>query len=228
MFWALPPWIFLQPKYILTHRRDGKSVSLLCGAGGHLQANQLPAESIGGGRVGAPLQRLCEREMPQCWRCTCAATAFLWHQVNLCADRMNTDSLPQVRKPLIYHAAMANLLANSGVWTLSRELHALVVPSVHAPMCCDCSCSHGLAAQVRCIAAVLLLVGRGLEAPSLVACLLDVEQLPGKPQYCLAPEVCGPCSTSSVGPLHGTAMHPLNGMSTRPDAAASSVLHQKL
>lgn len=50
-----------------------------------------------------------------------------------------------------------------------------------------------LAAQVRCIAAVLLLVGRGLEAPSVVARLLDVQQLPGKPQYCLAPEVRGPC-----------------------------------
>lgn len=44
--------------------------------------------------------------------------------------------------------------------------------------------------QVRCIAAVLLLVGRGLEAPSIVACLLDVGNLPGKPQYCLAPEAC--------------------------------------
>lgn len=51
-----------------------------------------------------------------------------------------------------------------------------------------------LCAQVRCIAAVLLLVGRGLEAPSVVARLLDVPQLPAKPQYCLAPEVrAGPC-----------------------------------
>ncbi|KAK9824843.1 hypothetical protein WJX81_005826 [Elliptochloris bilobata] len=42
--------------------------------------------------------------------------------------------------------------------------------------------------QVRCIAAVLLLVGRGLEAPGVIARLLDVQRLPRKPQYCLAPE----------------------------------------
>ena len=44
-------------------------------------------------------------------------------------------------------------------------------------------------AQVRCIAAVLLMVGRGLEAPDVVASLLDIEAFPCKPQYTLAPEV---------------------------------------
>ena len=62
-----------------------------------------------------------------------------------------------------------------------------------------------LPAQVRCIAAVLLLVGRGLEAPSVVARLLDVPQLPGKPQYCLAPEVRGPGSARLRGCLNGAA-----------------------
>lgn len=45
--------------------------------------------------------------------------------------------------------------------------------------------------QIRCIAAVLLMVGRGLEAPSLVARLLDVTPqggVPAKPQYNMAPE----------------------------------------
>jgi tRNA pseudouridine38/39 synthase len=42
--------------------------------------------------------------------------------------------------------------------------------------------------QVRCIAAVLLMVGRGLEKPGVVAELLDVSRRPRKPQYALAPE----------------------------------------
>ena len=59
--------------------------------------------------------------------------------------------------------------------------------------------------QVRCIAAVLLLVGRGQEAPSVVARLLDVQHLPGKPQYCLAPEVRRPSFVRLRGCLHGSA-----------------------
>ncbi|KAI8473916.1 MAG: pseudouridine synthase [Monoraphidium minutum] len=42
--------------------------------------------------------------------------------------------------------------------------------------------------QVRCIAAVLLMVGRSLEPPSVVASLLDVTRVPSKPQYTLAPD----------------------------------------
>ena len=42
---------------------------------------------------------------------------------------------------------------------------------------------------MRCIAAVLLMVGRGLEAPDVVASLLDIDAYPCKPQYTLAPEV---------------------------------------
>ncbi|KAK9914986.1 hypothetical protein WJX75_003356 [Coccomyxa subellipsoidea] len=42
--------------------------------------------------------------------------------------------------------------------------------------------------QVRCMAAVLLLVGRGLESPDVVRRLLDVETNPLKPQYNMAPE----------------------------------------
>ncbi len=39
------------------------------------------------------------------------------------------------------------------------------------------------------MAAVLLLVGRGLESPDVVRRLLDVEDTPSKPQYNMAPEV---------------------------------------
>lgn len=42
--------------------------------------------------------------------------------------------------------------------------------------------------QVRCMAAVLLMVGRGKEDPSVVAALLDVGACPAKPLYGLASE----------------------------------------
>lgn len=42
--------------------------------------------------------------------------------------------------------------------------------------------------QVRCMVAVLLMVGQGQEAPEVVSQLLDVAALPCKPQYCMAPE----------------------------------------
>ncbi|XP_048476929.1 tRNA pseudouridine(38/39) synthase [Rhincodon typus] len=40
--------------------------------------------------------------------------------------------------------------------------------------------------QVRCMAAVLLLIGQGLEEPGVIAELLDVERNPCKPQYSMA------------------------------------------
>jgi tRNA pseudouridine38/39 synthase len=43
--------------------------------------------------------------------------------------------------------------------------------------------------QVRCMAAVLLMVGRGQEDPSIVRKLLDLEASPCKPQYAMAAEV---------------------------------------
>jgi tRNA pseudouridine38/39 synthase len=42
--------------------------------------------------------------------------------------------------------------------------------------------------QIRCIASILFLVGRGLEQVSIVNELLDVRRHPGKPSYALAPE----------------------------------------
>ena len=42
--------------------------------------------------------------------------------------------------------------------------------------------------QVRCMAAVLFLVGRRLEAPSIVDYLLDIAACPARPQYTMAPE----------------------------------------
>lgn len=43
--------------------------------------------------------------------------------------------------------------------------------------------------QIRCIMAILFLIGKGLEDPSVISSLLDVNTCPGKPQYNMASEV---------------------------------------
>ncbi|KAK1436396.1 hypothetical protein QVD17_02175 [Tagetes erecta] len=42
---------------------------------------------------------------------------------------------------------------------------------------------------VRCMVAVLFLVGQGLESPDVIDVLLDVDKTPRKPQYKMAPEI---------------------------------------
>ena len=48
---------------------------------------------------------------------------------------------------------------------------------------------HGVVVQVRCMVAVLVMVGQGLEEPGVVQQLLDVGTVDRKPQYNMAPEV---------------------------------------
>ena len=43
--------------------------------------------------------------------------------------------------------------------------------------------------QIRCLVAVLFLVGRGLEKPGIVDALLDIDANPGKPSYPMASEM---------------------------------------
>ncbi|XP_020548060.1 tRNA pseudouridine(38/39) synthase isoform X2 [Sesamum indicum] len=43
--------------------------------------------------------------------------------------------------------------------------------------------------QIRCMVAVLFLIGQGLESPNVIDELLDVERTPRKPQYTMAPEI---------------------------------------
>ncbi|KAI3459978.1 hypothetical protein Pfo_016641 [Paulownia fortunei] len=43
--------------------------------------------------------------------------------------------------------------------------------------------------QIRCMVAVLFLIGQGLESPNVMDELLDVERTPRKPQYKMAPEI---------------------------------------
>ncbi|KAI4388731.1 hypothetical protein MLD38_001036 [Melastoma candidum] len=43
--------------------------------------------------------------------------------------------------------------------------------------------------QVRCMVAVLFMIGQGIESPNVIDALLDTEKTPRKPQYIMAPEV---------------------------------------
>ncbi|XP_059631490.1 uncharacterized protein LOC132274269 [Cornus florida] len=43
--------------------------------------------------------------------------------------------------------------------------------------------------QVRCMVAVLFLVGQGLESPNVIDALLDIERTSRKPQYTMAPDI---------------------------------------
>ncbi|EPS73429.1 hypothetical protein M569_01328, partial [Genlisea aurea] len=43
--------------------------------------------------------------------------------------------------------------------------------------------------QIRCMVAVLFLIGQRLESPSVIGELLDIETTPRKPQYTMAPEI---------------------------------------
>ncbi|KAE9618337.1 putative tRNA pseudouridine(38/39) synthase [Lupinus albus] len=43
--------------------------------------------------------------------------------------------------------------------------------------------------QVRCMVAVLFMVGKDLESPSVIDMLLDTDRIPRKPQYIMASEV---------------------------------------
>ncbi|KAF6175603.1 hypothetical protein GIB67_022605 [Kingdonia uniflora] len=43
--------------------------------------------------------------------------------------------------------------------------------------------------QVRCMVAVLFMIGRGLEPPTVIDALLDTNRTPRKPQYTMAPEL---------------------------------------
>jgi tRNA pseudouridine38/39 synthase len=79
--------------------------------------------------------------------------------------------------------------------------------------------------QVRCMAALLLLVGRRLEAPSVMDALLDVAALPGKPAYEMAPEE--PLLLFACGYDHGDGPGQLPALSgaTPPRSAALVVEH---
>ncbi|RAL45722.1 hypothetical protein DM860_009586 [Cuscuta australis] len=43
--------------------------------------------------------------------------------------------------------------------------------------------------QIRCMVAVLFMIGQGVESPNVIDLLLDTEMTPRKPQYIMAPEI---------------------------------------
>nr|GMD55931.1 tRNA pseudouridine(38/39) synthase isoform X1 [Ipomoea batatas] len=43
--------------------------------------------------------------------------------------------------------------------------------------------------QIRCMVAVLFLIGQGFESPNVIDLLLDIQRMPRKPQYIMAPEI---------------------------------------
>ncbi|KAL5560089.1 hypothetical protein UlMin_036300 [Ulmus minor] len=43
--------------------------------------------------------------------------------------------------------------------------------------------------QVRCMVAILFMIGQGLESPDMIDALLDTDKTPRKPQYIMAPEI---------------------------------------
>jgi tRNA pseudouridine38/39 synthase len=84
--------------------------------------------------------------------------------------------------------------------TFKRRIHSFTIePEGVESYSSDRSCRHHVYSlnvrgtaflwhQVRCMAAVLLMVGRGLEEPDVIKRMLDVELMPCKPQYTLADE----------------------------------------
>ncbi|XP_072128091.1 tRNA pseudouridine(38/39) synthase isoform X1 [Mobula birostris] len=67
--------------------------------------------------------------------------------------------------------------------------------------------------QVRCMAAVLLLVGRGLEEPDVIDQLLDVHRHPRKPQYSMAvdyPLILYDCAYENVKWIFDPEVHAFN------------------
>ena len=73
--------------------------------------------------------------------------------------------------------------------------------------------------QVRCMVAVLQMVGHGLEAPSIVAELLDISSTPRKPQYTMASEL-----PLVLAECHFENLH----WHIEPDGAALAKLQQSL
>ena len=77
------------------------------------------------------------------------------------------------------------------IWMLGSKTIVAVIQSVD-PKRTQHACMHQLneqIMQVRCMAAVLLMVGKQMEHPDIVQKLLDIKQHPCKPQYNYASEV---------------------------------------
>lgn len=75
------------------------------------------------------------------------------------------------------------------VYNFERDIHSADIVHVDENTCYLLIVGQAfLWHQIRCIAHILFLIGRGLEEPAIVTELLDVSKHPGKPSYALADE----------------------------------------
>ena len=75
------------------------------------------------------------------------------------------------------------------VYNFERKIHEAVIANTSNQMCYfEIVGQAFLWHQIRCIVAVLFMIGRGEEEPSIVMELLNTAKHPGKPSYKLAPE----------------------------------------
>ena len=128
--------------------------------------------------------KACEQVPEDCvqatapWPCSQAA----WRE-----DALNSSGGRDVDEE-VDKAAVAVATANA--YGRGANLPLTAAAALHPDILCELLI-HGnafLYHQVRCMAAVLFLIGRGVEDVSLVARLLDVQATPNKPQYAMAPE----------------------------------------
>lgn len=129
---------------------------------------------------------------------TIRGSAFLWHQVNKGGKAVKGEWARRLKGSRPSRACQSGFRRNP-CFGSGRAPHPCHAPYKGGSSACHCLSrgrsgdssylSHAACAQVRCMAAVLLLVGRGQEDPGIVATLLDVSKTPCKPQYQMAAEV---------------------------------------
>lgn len=124
-------------------------------------------------------------------RFSCASRTYRYFFV---PPRHNSHAVPRMRQGLRRLVGTHDFrnfckMDVEKVYNFERTIHAAEIVAV------DSTTSYLLIVgqaflwhQIRCIAHVLFLIGRGLEEPAVVSELLDVVKNPGKPSYALADE----------------------------------------
>ena len=109
---------------------------------------------------------------------------------------MNIDLMKQACKYLIGEHDFRNLCkmaVNNGVLNYKRTIFSAEINCTEENHCysmCELTIigQAFLWHQIRCIVAILFLVGEGKEQPEIIEKLLNIEICPNKPQYCMAAE----------------------------------------
>lgn len=104
-------------------------------------------------------------------------------QMSSCERRINFADIQEIDSTPTAFATDPNLNALGEELSVNGHVESASGPKVFAIVI------HGTAFlwhQVRCIAAVLFLVGQGLESPDVVERLLNINETPGRPHYTMA------------------------------------------